>query len=70
MFKNIIIVVLMVVLIITIYAYSCVTNNMLDYQTIRMEFIIAKENEIADKMIELKNREDNLKEKEKLNENK
>jgi hypothetical protein len=60
MFKNIIIVVLLVVLIITLYSYTCVTNNMLDYQIIRMQYIEAKENEIELRMNELKNREDNL----------
>ena len=56
MFKNIIIVVLLVVLIITLYSYTCVTNNMLDYQIIRMQYIEAKENEIELRMNELKNR--------------
>ena len=60
MFKNIIIVVLLVVLIITLYSYTCVTNNMLDYQIIRMQYIEAKENEIELLMNELKNRESNL----------
>jgi hypothetical protein len=60
MFKNIIIVVLLVVLIITLYSYTCVTNNMLDYQVIRMQYIEAKENEIELRMNELKNREKNL----------
>ena len=60
MFKNIIIVVLLVVLIITLYSYTCVTNNMLDYQIIRMQYIEAKENEIELRMNELKNRESNL----------
>ena len=60
MFKNIIIVVLLVVLIITLYSYTCVTNNMLDYQIIRMQYIEAKENEIELRMNELKNREKNL----------
>ena len=60
MFKNIIIVVLLVVLIITLYSYTCVTNNMLDYQIIRMQYIEAKENEIELRMNELKNREKDL----------
>jgi hypothetical protein len=60
MFKNIIIVVLLVVLIITLYSYTCVTNNMLDYQVIRMQYIEAKENEIELRMNELHNRETNL----------
>lgn len=60
MFKNIIIVVLLVVLIITLYSYTCVTNNMLDYQIIRMQYIEAKENEIELRMNELKNKESNL----------
>jgi len=44
MIKNIIIIILILLLIITLYSYYCLSNKMIDYQKIRMEHIINKEN--------------------------
>ncbi len=53
MIKNTIIVILLILLLITFYAYMCLSNNMVDYQKERMQHIVKKE-------AELKHREDNL----------
>lgn len=57
MFKDIIIVVLTVTIIIVTYAYSCLANNMEDFQYIRLQYIIHKERELDDKMKEVREKE-------------
>lgn len=49
MIKNTIIVILLILLLITFYAYMCLSNNMTDFQKERMEHILKKENEIKQK---------------------
>ena len=60
MFKDIIIVVLTITIIIITYAYSCLAKNMDDYQYIRLQYIINKEEELHEKMKEVREKEKNL----------
>ncbi len=53
MIKNTIIVILLILLLITFYAYVCLSTNMVDFQKERMQHIVTKEDE-------LKHREENL----------
>ena len=46
MIKNTIIVILLILLLITLYAYVCLSSNMINYKKERLEFIINKEKEI------------------------
>lgn len=49
MFKNIVIGVLIIVLLITIYSYICVVNSMEDFQKQRFDFVINKEKELKER---------------------
>ena len=60
MFKDIIIVVLIITLIIVTFAYSCLARNMDDFQYIRLQYIINKEDELDKKMREVREKEKNL----------
>ena len=57
MFKDIIIVVLIVTIIIITYAYSCLARSMDDYQYIRLQYIVDKNQEIETKLKEIRERE-------------
>ncbi len=49
MFKNAIIVILSILLIIILYAYVCLSNSMQNYEKERLSYIISKEDEIKKK---------------------
>ena len=49
MFKNAIIVILSILLIIILYAYVCLSNSMQNYEKERLTYIISKEDEIKKK---------------------
>jgi hypothetical protein len=49
MFKNAIIVILSILIIIILYAYVCLSNNMQNYEKERLTYIISKEDEIKKK---------------------
>lgn len=53
MIKNIIIVCLIVIMLIVIYSWICVSNSMSNFQKARMEYIINKENELHNKELKL-----------------
>ena len=53
MIKNIIIVCLIVIMLIVIYSWICVSNSMSNFQKTRMEYIINKENELHNKELKL-----------------
>ena len=46
MIKNTIIAILVILLIVTIYSYICLSSTMMNYEKERMEFILNKEAEI------------------------
>ena len=46
MIKNTIIAILVILLIVTIYSYICLSTSMLNYEKERMEFILNKEADI------------------------
>jgi hypothetical protein len=49
MFKNAIIVILSILIIIILYAYVCLSNSMQNYEKERLTYIISKEDEIKKK---------------------
>jgi len=49
MIKNTIIVILLILLLITLYAYSCLSSSMVDFKKERLEYILKKEKELNDK---------------------
>jgi hypothetical protein len=49
MIKNTIIAILLIVLVITIYSYICLSSNIMNYEKERMEFILNKESDIKNK---------------------
>ena len=48
MIKTTIIVILILLLIITLYSYYCLSSRMVEFERARLEFILAKENEVND----------------------
>ena len=49
MIKTTIIIILILLLLITLYSYYCLSSRMINFERARLEYILQKESEIADK---------------------
>jgi hypothetical protein len=54
MIKVTIIIILILLLLITMYSYYCLSSRMIDFERIRLEYILNKENQIMEKEQKLK----------------
>lgn len=49
MIKTTIIIILILLLLITLYSYYCLSSRMINFERSRLEYILQKESELADK---------------------